>query len=74
MGTIVLNIKELDKAKTLMSFLKSIDYVSSVEYYDNYLQFKQLLESVNETAANTKLSELTLSQVNEEINAYRNGK
>lgn len=74
MGTIVLTIKEFEKAKALMSFLKSIDYIGSVEYYDSYVQFRNLLETVNETAADTGLADLTLSQVNEEIEAYRNGK
>jgi hypothetical protein len=37
-------------------------------------QFKELLEKLNETAANTELSELTFDEINEEIKAYRNEK
>jgi hypothetical protein len=37
-------------------------------------QFKELLENVNKTAANTELQELTFNQINQAIKAYRNGK
>jgi hypothetical protein len=74
MSTIVLTIKEFEKAKALMAFLKSIDYVNSIEYLDDYATFQNRLDKVNEVATYTYLAELTMEQVNEEVKAYRNEK
>jgi len=73
MDTIVIQIDQKDKAESLIQFLKSIDYIKSVEYLDKYLKFKERLEAVNKTAAETGLSELTSEEIDAEIKAYRRG-
>lgn len=73
MDTIVIQIDQKDKAESLIQFLKSIDYIKSVDYLDKYLKFKERLEAVNKTAAETGLSDLTSEEIDEEIKAYRRG-
>lgn len=72
--TIVIRINQKEKLATFMAFLKSIDYISSVELFDKYLDFKKYLEAVNTSAGSTDLPKMTLNEVNEEIKAYRSGK
>lgn len=74
MDTIVIKINEKDKIASLMAFLKSIDYIQSVEYLEDYAQMKRFLVETNAIAAETELSKMTLDEVNEEIKAYRREK
>lgn len=72
--TIVIKVSQKDKLEPLLEFLKSIDYISSIEYFDELLDFKKKLDDVNQVAESTGLSKITLEEVNEEIKAYRGGK
>ncbi len=73
MDTIVIKVSQREKLEALVQFLKSIDYVSSVEHFDKLLTFKEYFDAVNEAAAATDLSEMTQDEINEEIKAYRSG-
>jgi len=73
MDTIVIKVSQREKLEALVQFLKSIDYVSSVEYFDKLQTFKKYLDAVNEVAANTELAEMTQDEIDEEIKAYRSG-
>lgn len=59
MGIIVIKIDQKDKVESLVQFLKSIDYIKFVEYFDKYVKFKKRLDVVNEIAAGTELSDMT---------------
>ena len=72
--TIVIKVNQVEKLRPLLNFLKSIDYVQSIEYFDKYEDFKQQLDRVNASAASTELSQMTMDDINEEIKAYRNGR
>ncbi len=72
--TIVIKVSQKDKLGPLLEFLKSIDYISSIEYFDELLDFKRNLDEVNRVAESTDLPKMTLDEVNEEIKAYRSGK
>lgn len=74
METLVVKVSEPKKTKFLIDFLKSIDYVKSVDYFDNLLTFKTKLDEVNSAAQASSLSEMSLSEINKEIDAYRSGK
>lgn len=72
--TIVIKVSQKDKLGPLLEFLRSIDYISSIEYFDELLDFKKKLDEVNRAAESAGLSKMTLDEVNEEIKAYRSGK
>ena len=73
MDTIVVNLNEPGKAKLLMELLKSMDFVSNVEYFDKYIKARKLFEEVNKIAAASPLTEMSLEEINEEISNYRHG-
>ena len=72
--TIVIKVSQKDKIGQLLEFLRSIDYISSIEYFDELLEFKKKLDEVNRAVGATDLSQMTLDEVNEEIKGYRSGK
>ncbi len=53
MDTIVIKLKEPSKAKILMEMLQSMDFVSTVAYFDKYLKAKKLFEEINKIAADS---------------------
>ncbi|HOY20183.1 MAG TPA: hypothetical protein PLC89_22920 [Haliscomenobacter sp.] len=73
MDTIVVKLNEPGKAKLLMELLKSMDFVSNVEYFDKYIKARKLFEEVNKIAAASPLTEMSLEEINEEISNYRHG-
>ena len=70
MDTIVIKTSNTIKTKHLMELLKSMDFVSQVEYLDTYIKGQKLLEGLNKIAAGSMSPE----EINAEISAYRNGK
>ncbi len=74
METLLIKIKEPNKANLLMEILKSMDFIISVDYYENYQKAKTLFDDINYFAATTELSELSMEDIIAEINAYRNEK
>ena len=74
MDTIVIKLNEPNKAKLLIEMLKSMDFISTVEYFDKYIKAKKLFEEVNKIASASPLAEITLAEINEEIRKSRNGK
>jgi len=72
--TVVIKISQKEKLAPLLEFLKSIDYVSSIEYFDELIDFKKKLDDVNRVAKSTDLARMSLEEVNEEIRAYRSEK
>ncbi|MBL7797038.1 MAG: hypothetical protein JNJ90_11145 [Saprospiraceae bacterium] len=74
MDTIVIKLNQPDKAKILMEMLKSMDFVSTVAYFDKYIKAKKLFEEVNRIAAASPLAEMTLDEINAEVKAQRHGK
>ncbi len=74
MDTIVIKLSQPDKAKILMEMLKSMDFVSTVAYFDKYIKAKKLFEEVNRIAAASPLTQMTLDEINAEVKAQRHGK
>lgn len=74
MDTIVIKLNQPEKAKILMEMLKSMDFVSTVTYFDKYIKAKKLFEEVNRIAAASPLAEMTLDEINAEVKAQRHGK
>lgn len=74
METLIIKIKEPKKALMLVELLKSMDFISSVDNFDNYLKAKDAFDNVNDFAAQTALSELTMEDIISEIKMYRNEK
>ncbi len=74
MDTIVIKLNQPEKAKLLMEMLKSMDFISTVEYFDKYIKAKKIFEEVNKVAYDSPLASMTVEELNEEISNYRNGK
>ena len=74
MDTIVIKLAQPDKAQLLMEMLKSMDFVTTVQYFDKYVKAKRLLEEINKIAAASPLAQLSLEDINKEIRDYRHGK
>jgi hypothetical protein len=74
MDTIVIKLNQPDKAKLLMEILKSLDFISNVEFFDKYVKAKKLFDEMNRMAAATSLAQLTEEEINQEISDYRHGK
>jgi hypothetical protein len=73
MDTIIIKLTEPSKAKILIEMLRSMDFVSSVAYFDKYLKAKQLLDEVNAIAAASPLAQLSLEEISEEVKKHRRG-
>lgn len=73
MSTVVIQIPEAAKVEALVGFLQSIEYISKVELLDKYMNARRLLEEINRIAAQTELSQMTLEEIDAEVNAYRSG-
>jgi hypothetical protein len=74
MDTLLVKIKEPAKTDSLIAILKALDFVESVEQLDDYKQARQLFKEVNEIAAGTELSEMTMDDIIHEIKDYRREK
>ena len=74
MDTILIKLNQTEKAEALIRFLKSIDYISSVESVDAYQEGKNLLRNITKNAKAGGLSSMTLEDINAEIKGYRSGK
>ena len=74
MDTIIIKLNQSNRAKMLMEMLKSMDFISNVEYFDKYVKAKKLFEEVNKIAADSPLSQMTDEEIDEEIHNYRHGK
>ncbi len=74
MDTIVIKLNEPGKAKILMEILKSMDFITTVAYFDKYLKAKKLFEEINKIAADSPLAQLSPEEINAEIKRYRHGK
>lgn len=74
MDTIVIKLNQPNKAKLLIEMLKSMDFITTVEYFDKYIKAKKLFDEINKIAAASSLSQLTAEEINEEIKNYRDGK
>ncbi len=71
METLIVKIKEPSKTHALVEMLKSINFVSSVDYYDSILETRKLFDEVYQLAAKTDLSEMSMDDIDEEIKKYR---
>jgi adenylate kinase len=71
METIIVNIKGEGKATILIEMLKSLDFVSSVDYIDKMKKTRRLFDEVNQLASETELAELTMDDIIDEIKTYR---
>ncbi len=74
MDTLVIKLNQPEKAKLLMELLKSLDFISNVEFFDRYVKAKKLFEEINRIAAQSPLALLTMEEINHEISNYRHGK
>ena len=71
MDTLLVKITEPSKTLVLVEMLKSMSFVSSVDYFDSLQKTRQLFDEVNRLAEGTELQELTMEDINAEIKAYR---
>ncbi|MCB9033097.1 MAG: hypothetical protein H6553_04610 [Chitinophagales bacterium] len=71
METLLVKINENGKASILIEMLKSMDFVSSVDYFDNLIKTRRLFDEVNQLAAETELSEMTMDDIIAEIKTHR---
>lgn len=71
MDTIVIKLSQPNKAKILMEMLKSMDFISTVAYFDKYLKAKKLFEEINKIAAASPLAQLSLEEINAAVKSYR---
>ena len=74
MHTIVIKLNQPNKAKILIEMLKSMDFVSTVDYFFKYLKAKKLFDEINKIAASSPLAQMSLEEINAEIKDYRHGK
>ena len=74
METLLIKIKEPNKANLLVQMLKSMDFITSVDYFENYQKVKNMFDNINEFAAKTELSELSMEDIISEIKTYRREK
>lgn len=74
MDTIVIKLNQPEKAKLLMELLKSLDFISNVEFFDKYVKAKKLFDEINRFAADTPLAQMTQEEIDQEISDYRHGK
>lgn len=74
METLLVKINEASKAPMLIEILKSMDFVSSVDYLDDLLKTRKLFEEVNQLASETELSGLSMDDITAEIKEYRREK
>jgi len=54
---IVIKVNQKDKVDPLLEFLKSIDYISSIECFNELVDFKKKLDDVNQIARSTDAAE-----------------
>lgn len=73
-GNITDKISEPHKATLLMQMLKSMDFIISVDYYENYKKAKAIFDDINLFAAQTELCDLSMEDIISEIKLYRNEK
>ncbi|MDR2206667.1 MAG: hypothetical protein LBE36_11010 [Flavobacteriaceae bacterium] len=71
METLLVKINETGKASILAEMLKSMDFVSSVDYFDDLKKMRKLFEDVNQSASQTELPEMTMDEIIQEIKNYR---
>jgi hypothetical protein len=71
METLLIKVSERQKANMLVELLKSMDFVESVDYMDDLKLVGDLFNKVNTIASNTRLKEMTLDDINQEIKEYR---
>jgi hypothetical protein len=74
METLLVKIEEPNKASLLMQMLKSMDFITSVDYFENYRKAKNMFDDINDFAAKTELSELSMDDIIAEIKTYRREK
>ncbi len=71
METLLVRISESSKTPALIEMLKSMDFVSSVDYFDDMVKTKQLFDEVNQIASETELSNLSMDDIIAEIKTHR---
>ncbi len=74
METLVIKLNQPNKALLLMEMLKSMDFISDVEYFDKYIKGKKLFAEIHKIVENSELATITEAEIDAEIKAYRNGK
>lgn len=71
MDTLLIKINKPEKVSMLVEVLKSLDFVISVDHFDNLKKVRQLFEEVNEIASETELSKLSMEDIIAEIKTHR---
>jgi hypothetical protein len=74
MDTIVIKLNQPEKARLLMELLKSLDFISNVEFFDRYVKAQKLFDEINRIAAQSPLAQLSMEEIEREISDYRHGK
>jgi hypothetical protein len=71
METLLVKVSERKKANILVELLKSMDFIESVDYMDDLKSFKEAFESIHKIASSTDLSNMTIEDINKEIEELR---
>lgn len=71
METLIVKIKEASKTPALIEMLQSMNFISSVDYYNNLSETRELFAEVNQLAAQTDLPQMSMEDIDEEIKKYR---
>ncbi|MFM9839676.1 MAG: hypothetical protein ACKVOQ_15525 [Cyclobacteriaceae bacterium] len=74
METLLIKVKEPDKANLLMQVLKSMDFIDSVDYFEGYKKAKNIFDEINKISSKTDLVNLSMEDIISEIKAYRSEK
>ncbi len=74
MDTIVIKLNQPEKARLLMELLKSLDFISNVEFFDRYVKAKKLFDEINRIAAQSPLAQISIEEIDKEISEFRHGK
>lgn len=71
METLLIKVSERKKANMLIELLRSMDFIESVDYIGNFKSARELFTEVNEIASASDLKDMTMDEINHEINEYR---
>jgi hypothetical protein len=74
METLLIKVKEPDKANLLMQVLKSMDFIDSVDYFEGYKKANKIFDEINLLSSKTDLVNLSMEDIISEIKAYRSEK
>ena len=71
METLVIQVESGDKIQKLIEFLKTLQYVVSIERKSNLQKARAIFNRLNEEAAKSEIAEMSEEEINALINEAR---